>query len=85
MRKTIILLLALMSFFSFLKNYEKAEYKKESVSSIYLILKEEKGNSYDFFFEYMIDTGSLLSKLRQAAGTVYKTCNKYVCKDLSRE
>lgn len=85
MRKTIILLLALMSFFSFSKNYEKAEDRKEGVSSIYLILKEGKGNSYDFFFEYVIDTGSLLPKLRQAAGTAYKNGNKYVCKDLRGE
>ena len=85
MRKTIILLLALMSFFSFSKNYEKAEDKKEGVSSIYLILKEGKGNSYDFFFEYVIDAGSSRPKLRQAAGTEYKTGNKYVCKDLRGE
>ncbi len=81
MKKIIILLLALMSFFSFSKNYEKKEDKKAGISSVDLILREGQNNSYDFSFDYVL-LGSM-PKLRQSAGTAYKKGNKYVCEDLN--
>ncbi len=76
MRKIIILLLALMSFFSFSKNYEKKEDKKAGISSTVLVLKEGTENSYDFSFDYVM-LGSM-PRLRQLAGTAYKNGNKYI-------
>ena len=81
MKKIIILLLALMSFFSFSKNYEKKEDKKAGISSVDLILREGQNNSFDFSFDYVL-LGSM-PKLRQSAGTAYKKGNKYVCEDLN--
>ena len=76
MRKIIILLLALMSFFSFSKNYEKKEDKKAGISSTVLVLKEGTENSYDFSFDYVM-LGSM-PRLRQLAGTAHKNGNKYI-------
>ena len=81
MKKIIILLLALMSFFSFSKNYEKKEDKNAGISSVDLILREGQNNSFDFSFDYVL-LGSM-PKLRQSAGTAYKKGNKYVCEDLN--
>ena len=79
MKKIVVLLLALMSFFTFSKNYERKEDKKGTgTSTINLVLIEGSENSYDFSFEYVM-LGSM-PKLRQLAGTAYKNGDKYIFK-----
>ncbi len=75
MKKIVVLLLVLLSVFSFSRNFEKKENKKDGVSSVRLVIKEE-GNSYDFFMEF-VEMGNM-PRLRHVSGTAEKSGNKYV-------
>ena len=82
MKKIIILsLLVLLNIFSFSENFEKKENKKNGISSIELIIKEN-GDSYDFSLDFAINKGIPSSpKLQYVAGTAMKVGNKYVYTD----